>query len=169
MVLTWYYVRQMYPDSPNLNYEDDTTVAFFSLPFEALNNWSAHRVKLWGKEFQTAEAAYQFAKFRETAPTVAKQIANAPSPYAVFQISRANKHYTPNDWDTRKISVMTEVVRAKLEQNEDVCERLITTGDRIVAENSPWDDFWGLGSDGNGQNQLGNIWMQLRGEITNPS
>ena len=159
----------MYPDSPNLNYEDDTTVAFFSLPFEALNNWSAHRVKLWGKEFQTAEAAYQFAKFRETAPTVAKQIANAPSPYAVFQISRANRHYTPNDWDEHKIEVMTEVVRAKLMQNKDVWERLLATSKKLIVENSPVDDFWGLGPDQKGQNHLGNIWMQLRGEITNPS
>ena len=156
----------MYPDTYDLNYEDDSTVAFFSLPFETLNNWSAHRVKLWGREFQTAEAAYQFAKFHETTPDIAEQIAAAPSPWAVFQISRANKQHTPPDWDDQKLTVMTEVVRAKLEQNEDVRERLITTGNRIIAENSPWDDFWGLRPDGNGQNHLGNIWMRLRQEIT---
>lgn len=82
----------MYPNSTkNLNYETDDAVYWFSTPFEPLNNWSAHAVKLWSKTFSTVEHGYHYRKFTETAPEVAEEILAAPSPWAAMQIERKHK------------------------------------------------------------------------------
>ena len=60
---------------------------------------------------------------------------------------------------------MTEIVRAKVQRNEDVKEMLLGTGNKSIIENSPADDFWGVGKDGTGQNQMGKILMKVREEI----
>lgn len=60
---------------------------------------------------------------------------------------------------------MTELARAKAAQNEDVREMLLKTGTKRIVENSPWDDFWGIGPNGDGQNQVGKILMQVRDEL----
>ncbi|MBP9852788.1 MAG: hypothetical protein QG629_269 [Patescibacteria group bacterium] len=152
----------MYPERHDLNYQSQTAVAFFSVPYEALNNWSAHQVTVWGHTFPTAEHAFQWKKYSQTAPEVAVQILAAPSPWAAFQIAKASKNRRPKTWDEDKVALMRQIILAKLEQNEDVQERLQSTGDRMIIENSPWDPFWGVGPNGDGQNNLGKLWSELR-------
>ena len=60
---------------------------------------------------------------------------------------------------------MEDILRHKLEQNLYVKEKLLDTGDLEIIEDSPKDAFWGWGSDRNGENQLGRIWMKLRDEL----
>lgn len=156
----------MYPSSDkNLTYETDDTVYWFSTPFEPLNNWSAHAITIWGKTFTTLEHGYHYRKFSETAPEIASEIMTAPSPWAAMQIERRNKAKLRDDWKEVKIAIMTELLRAKVEQNEDVRECLLKTGDKRLVENSPWDSFWGCGADGKGQNWTGKLLMQVRNEI----
>lgn len=155
----------MYPDNYDLNFEDDKTIAFFSLPYEAFNNWSAHKVKIFGYEFQTAEAAFQYAKFKDSAPDLARQILEAPSPWQVFQIAKANRDKTPPDWKQSKLAIMEQIIRTKVDQNSDVKQRLMDSGTKTIMENSPWDSFWGAGPDGKGENNLGKIYMKIRKEI----
>ena len=50
---------------------------------------------------------------------------------------------------------MTEIIRAKVAQNEDVYACLLATDGKKIVENSPWDNFWGCGADGKGENQDG--------------
>ncbi len=40
--------------------------------------------------------------------------------------------------------------------------QLEKTDNREIVENSPIDDFWGIGPEGNGENQLGKPWMKIR-------
>jgi len=155
----------MYPDTYDLNFEDSGTVAFFSLPYEVFNNWSAHSVTIWNRTFPTAEHAYQYAKFSDADPAVAQQIASAISPWLAFQLSRKHRNLTPASWNEKKVSVMTEIITAKIEQHPDVKDRLIKTGIRKIVENSPWDSFWGIGPSGDGTNMVGVIYMQLRDSL----
>jgi hypothetical protein len=69
------------------------------------------------------------------------------------------------DWEEVKDRIMLEVVRAKLAQHEAVRELLLGTGDRPLIESSPRDRYWGDGGDGTGRNRLGEILMQVRGEL----
>lgn len=154
----------MYPDN-YLNQEDFNSVRFFSSPYDVLNNWGANRVKVWGKNFTSAEHAYQYKKFETTSPEVAESIFRAPSPWATYQIARQSGSLARKDWHTIKLSIMEEIIRAKAQQNDDVREQLMKTGNREIIENSPWDEFWGCGKSGKGLNHLGKLWMKVRSEF----
>lgn len=153
----------MYPDSKkNLNYETEDTVYWFTTAFDPLNNWSAHAVNIWDKTFPTAEHAYHYRKYSETKPEISQNIQGAQSPWAAMQIDRQNKQHRRKDWNEVKVGITTEIVEAKVGQNEDVLACLLKTGTKKVVENSPWDSFWGIGDDGQGQNHMGQILMNIR-------
>lgn len=89
------------------------------------------------------------------------------------------KQVTPFDakaWDAVKYDVVKAGNRAKYEQNPDLKEMLLSTGDSIMAEASPKDYVWGIAMDAKtaaktdpsewpGENLLGRILMELREEF----
>ncbi|MBU2539781.1 NADAR family protein [Patescibacteria group bacterium] len=153
----------MYPISDkNLNIETDEAVFFFTPAFHPLDNFSAHAVDLWGIKFPTAEHAFQWKKFSEVKPEVAKEILKAISPHVVKKISNTNKDKQPQTWHDEKVKIMEQILKAKAKQHEDVREALKRTGSRQIIENSPVDSFWGIGPDKRGQNVVGEIWMKIR-------
>lgn len=152
----------MWPEE-YLNYEDDEAIYWFSNPYEPLNNWSAHAVRIGGEEFKTVEHAYHYQKYKDDHPEVAKIIKEAPSPWAAMQIDRMHVKKRRSDWQKVKVGIMTELVTLKHTQNEDVRGILKRSAGKRIVENSPWDDFWGIGKDNNGENMMGKIWMQIRG------
>ena len=69
------------------------------------------------------------------------------------------------DWELVKVDRMTDIVRAKFEQNEELARKLLDTGDCFLVEDNDWGDrIWGQ-VNGQGANLLGNILMQVRQEI----
>ena len=58
-------------------------------------------------------------------------------------------------------------------RTRDYSRYLLQTGDKILIEDSPYDNFWGVGSDGKGRNQLGRclmdicecIWNLIKGRV----
>lgn len=153
----------MYPDEYR-NSEDDAAIYWFSSPFDALNNWSAHIVEVWRQKFMTLEHAYHFAKF-EPQSHAANEILNAKSPWESKQLASKYKSEMVDNWHDVKVEVMEELFRHKVQQNKDVKEILLKTGDRKIYENSPVDSFWGVGKDGNGENIMGKIQMKVRDEL----
>ena len=152
--------------SEGLNKETEEAVYFFSPAFDALNNFSAYTVRIWGRLFPTAEHAYQWKKFEATAPEVAEAVFAAGSPNEAQGTARMHKEKLPEDWHGKKVAIMEEIMRAKAEQHEDVREVLRRSGARRIVENSPVDSFWGAGPDGKGKNMVGEVWMKVRKEIT---
>jgi ribA/ribD-fused uncharacterized protein len=140
-------------------------VRFYTSPYYELDNFSAHQVCIWGKIFPTAEHAYQWKKFAESNPALADEILRAPSPYAVKQLSDAHKHEVQISFTGSKCNVMEEILRAKARQHTDVRNALVESGRKIIVENSPVDSFWGIGSEGDGENMLGKLWMQIRSAL----
>uniref|UniRef100_A0A915P3Z8 NADAR domain-containing protein n=1 Tax=Meloidogyne floridensis TaxID=298350 RepID=A0A915P3Z8_9BILA len=74
------------------------------------------------------------------------------------------------------LKIMYTVVRAKFEQNEQLFNMLIETGDACLIEASQTDLFWGIGcsmdsqkikiiDNWRGSNHMGNLLMQLRNEF----
>ena len=156
----------MYPESSDgLNRETDIAIYFFTTTFSCFSNFSSHAVQIWTRKFNTSEHAFQWKKFSEAAPDIAEKIFNAGSAEAAKRITIANRNKTPQDWDTRKVDVMREVLAAKLAQHEDVREQLLKTGTRDIVENALADGFWGNGPDGKGENWVGKIWMELREKL----
>lgn len=64
---------------------------------------------------------------------------------------------------------MTEAVRAKFSQHEDLAAILLGTGDAKLVEHTRNDAYWGDGGDGSGKNMLGQILMRVRAELAERS
>lgn len=142
-------------------------IGFYEREFYPLSNFSSFAVKWKGKVWATSEHAYQAAHFFKTAPVLAERIYKIRSAHEAYKLAKANADKAPENWHEIKVVVMEDIVRHKLKQNPYVMHKLMQTGERYIVEDSPKDDFWGWGPKKNGRNELGKIWMKIRGEINN--
>lgn len=136
-------------------------VLFYEREYYCLSNYSAFRVLLHRVDFDTAEAAYQWLKFPHR-PDIQAQIIAARSAHEAAEIGRANKEFRRADWDAVKLEFMREVLTAKASQHEIVRAKLRESGNRPLIENSLIDFFWGSGENGEGRNEMGKLWEEVR-------
>jgi ribA/ribD-fused uncharacterized protein len=152
-------------------------VCFYEQDFYVLSNFSAFRILWRGRDFDTSEATYHWERFAtgqegqspaigSMAWKVADAIRFAPSAHEAFKLAQENKNLQRRDWDTVKIGVMRDILRAKASQHEYVRRKLLATGDRELVENSWRDNFWGWGPNKDGKNMLGKLWMEVRAELS---
>ncbi len=144
----------------------DEFIGFYPREFFCLDNFSSFAVVYKDIKYPTVEHAYQSLKFTDTAPEIAKEIAECFSAHEAQKIAFANKDKQNPNWDAIKVNIMEELLRLKLEQNPYVKKKLLQTKNYTICEDSPKDAFWGIGQNRNGQNQLGKLWMKLRGEVS---
>lgn len=72
--------------------------------------------------------------------------------------------YLRNDWDDVKVSIMRGLLQQKFE-NSKLKELLLKTGDTYLEEGNTWGDkFWGV-YQGQGENTLGKLLMEIREKI----
>lgn len=153
-----------------------TQVFFYEQDFYVLSNFSAFALEWKGWRFDTAEAAYHWEKFAHKNESgisgpgqhecdVCYVIRRATSAHAAFKIAEANKDRRRSDWDTARVGIMRDILRAKVDQHEYVRRKLLATGGRELIEDSWRDDFWGWGPNRDGQNMLGKLWMEIRSEL----
>ena len=140
-------------------------VGFYPREFYVLDNFAAFQVDYRSRRWPTSEHAYQAAHFFDTEPRLVEDIAAARSPHDAFKIAQANAGKAPANWGEIKVEVMEEICRLKLRQNPYVEHKLRQTNDLPIVEDSTKDSFWGWGSDRQGRNELGKIWMRLRAEL----
>lgn len=143
----------------------DEVIGFYPREYYCFDNFSSFKVLYKGVLYSSVEEAYQTLGFIESCPEVAERIKNSYSAHEAQKIAYANKDKRQKDWDEVKVSVMEELLRAKIEQNPYVKKKLLETKDYMIVEDSPKDSFWGWGENRNGQNNLGKLWMKLREEI----
>jgi ribA/ribD-fused uncharacterized protein len=143
-------------------------VLFYEREFYPLSNFSAFRLHWKGYEYDTSEAAYQCEKFHCTG-MIAAEIRAASSAHIAFKVAERNRAYRRPDWDAIKVDVMREILRAKSDQHEYVRRKLLETGERELIEDSWRDDYWGWGPNRDGQNMLGELWMEVRAELRGAS
>ena len=148
-----------------LTLDNDTQVFFYEQEFYVLSNFSAFNVNVFGRDFQTAEHAYHWKKFCDTATCIASAVRFSRSAHAAFKTAESNKGFQRVDWDRVKVGFMRDILIAKVTQHEYVQRKLLSTGTRELIENSWRDSFWGWGKDRQGQNQLGRLWMEIRDSL----
>lgn len=136
-------------------------------PYGAFSSLYRRPVEFEGRDYPTAEHAYQAGKARKDA--VREWILSAPSPSLVAMA--AHGLYTWDivpDWSRIKFDRMRQVLRAKFAQHEDLRTLLLTTGDSRLVEVSRTDNAvnrtWGE-VNGKGQNMLGVLLMEVRAEL----
>lgn len=94
-------------------------------------------------------------------------------PRDVKKIGRGVANFNPEVWDEESIDAIVPHLIAKAEQNQSVMEELMSTGNLIIAEASPYDRVWGIGLRPDdpqalnskkwiGENRLGKAWMRVR-------
>ena len=130
-------------------------------PYGFMSNFYKSRIFLWGKWWQSTEAAYQSAKTFDDIEKESIRLAKTPRETR----NLGQKVQMRADWDIIKYNVMKECVLAKFVQHHDLLEQLLATGDEELIEESPVDSFWGCGADEKGQNMLGKILMEVRKEL----
>lgn len=142
-----------------------------------------YSVKMEGMEFNSTEAAFQAAKFKNLADRRAIQEATLPKQKypsgkaaklkAKELLDDYNKLpkevrdtlvYTEEEWNAKKMDVMYGVLRQKFSIPEHA-KKLVATGSAALVESNFWnDDFWGMHTAA-GKNELGRMLMRIRGEL----
>lgn len=118
--------------------------------------------------WSTVEHYYQAQKFIGTSDAMSiPLIHNAQTPELAAALGRDSTRQVRLDWEDVKTQVMREAVLQKFLTHTDIREILLTTGDKLIVENSPTDSFWGCGVNKTGHNHLGRILMSVREEIRN--
>lgn len=148
-----------------LSHPAEKRILFYS-PHEEnayLSNWYPASLFLKGKIWPSSEHYYQAQKVAGT--PFEEQIRRMESPRLTFEFTRRPEAPVRSDWEQVKVKAMHEAVYAKFAQNPELLERLLSTGDHEIVENSPVDYFWGVGEDGSGQNNLGKVLMEVRSQL----
>jgi hypothetical protein len=144
------------------------TIYFYKVndDYGCFSNFSPHPINLQGTYWSTVEHYYQAQKFVGTPDAVVIPVIHAaPTPEQAAALGRDRNRTVRPDWEQVKIQVMHEAVLIKFLTHIDIQTILISTGDRLIVENSPTDCYWGCGGDKTGQNHLGKILMSVRQEI----
>ena len=112
-------------------------------------------------EYPSSEHAYQASKTLDK--NIRKEISLLDSPGKAKRYWK-NKQIR-NDWQNVNLKIMLDIVRIKFKSNLMLAEWLKHTNNQELIEGNNWGDiFWGM-YNGNGENHLGKILMQVRSEI----
>lgn len=60
---------------------------------------------------------------------------------------------------------MWQAIQAKFMSHSLLAKMLLATQDQLLVENSPYDEYWGIGSNSKGHNHLGTLLMRLRHQL----
>ena len=155
-------------------------------PYGELCNWYWHHAPLIfeDKEYPTAEHLYQACKYQHSAAAraYAEAIRLCSTPHGAKLLGRRERlrmhgwqrrlcalidqhAVAPDpDWESRKLAVMSAVLRLKFDQDSQCRKVLRGTGAARLVERSR-DSYWGAGRDGRGANELGRLLEALRAEL----
>jgi hypothetical protein len=129
-----------------------------------LSNFSDHKAFLDGREYPTAEHAYQAAK------TLQLEHRRAFEAGTAGQAKRRGRSLVLRpDWELVKVSVMRGILATKFGADTQLAHRLVMTGSVTLMETNHWhDNVWGdcccgaTSCSEPGQNLLGQSLMWLR-------
>lgn len=110
----------------------------------------------------TVEHYFQAQKFLDLA--YREQIRLAHSPMGAKTLGQTRKIPIRPDWENVKETIMKHALRQKF-QHPELRSLLLSTKHRLLVEDSPYDRYWGVGSDRKGKNRLGVLLMEIREAI----
>ena len=139
-----------------------------------LSNWYLSDFTVNGIRYSSMEQYMMYQKailFHDT--KIAEKIMKTEDVAEIKQLGRLVSGYDDHIWSGVRQIVVYEGLLAKFSQNEDLKEKLLATGDKVLAECAVKDLVWGIGlsmtdpnrheiSKGNGQNLLGFTLMKVR-------
>lgn len=132
------------------------------------NFWGQHRflsnfypcvINYEGIIYPSTEHAYQAAKVLDTSTRYDISLMSTPG-----QAKKAGRIVKlREDWEHIKVSVMNTILCQKF-QDDQLAQKLVETYPHELVEGNTWGDrFWGV-CNGEGQNMLGVLLMQIRNQ-----
>ena len=113
----------------------------------------------------TVEHYFQAAKFPGSEhKQYRERIRTSGSPKQAKALGQTRKISIRSDWESVKENVMLYALRNKF-ANKKLKALLLSTNNRQLIENSPFDKYWGIGKNKNGKNRLGQLLMMVRDEF----
>ena len=146
-------------------------------PYGCFSNFYPAPFRYAGQEYRSSEQFMMAQKALAFWDTDAWQkILDAQAPADAKALGRTVKGYDDPLWSRIRFQVVRRGVRAKFQQNAELREILMSTGDRILVEAAARDTVWGVGMAANnpaimdpsqwrGQNVLGQVLMQVRSDL----
>lgn len=145
--------------------EENVNDIFFSRhdEQEPLGSASHHPFTLDGKEWLTVEHYYQAMLFDNVA--LQEKIRSQPNAKAAIAATKWRFFQKKKDWKKRRQVLMTRAVYTKCKTHPEVAEKLLSTEDFKLVENSAYDYFWGCGRDRRAENTYGKVMMNVREKL----
>ena len=117
------------------------------------------------KVWPSVEHYFQAQKFPDN-PDYQETIRVAKTSAQAKRLGKTTTIAIRPNWDTYRDEVMLAATREKFSDAHPVLkQKLLSTGNAVLNETSPLDNYWGLGRKRLGQNKLGRILMQVREEL----
>lgn len=106
---------------------------------------------------------------------IQKQILDCADPAGIKKLGRRVRKFDASVWDQVKYSIVLNGNWKKFSQNPQLRSFLLSTGDQVLVEASPYDTIWGIGLSADqaaagpqywrGENLLGFALMEVRDEL----
>lgn len=138
------------------------------------SQWWVSPFTVDGISYQTAEH-WMMCKKAELFGDEEQKIAilGNNSPAFAKKCGRKVLNFNPNVWQERSFDIVVEGNFHKFSQNDGLKEFLLSTGDDIIVEASPFDNIWGIGTQSHlpnpsqwkGKNLLGFALMEVRDRL----
>lgn len=147
------------------------------LEYGAFSQWANTPFTTNGMSYANAEQAMMAAKasmFMDFSTLI--QIMECVNPRSVKALGRQVRNYNDDIWNAVRLAIVTEINYAKFNQNRNLKDLLLSTGDKVIVEASPYDRIWGIGlapdhpdactpSRWQGENLLGQALMKVRDRL----
>lgn len=142
----------------------DSPIFFWTMKeFESFSNFFPSVLVIDGVVWPTVEHYFQAHKSLDTQEREMVRLAGTPAQSKKLGRSLQLRA----DWEEVKYEIMLKALRTKF-SDRGLKEILLSTADRTIYEDSPYDRIWGtgeLGGIGTGKNLLGKALMQVRNEL----
>lgn len=150
--------------------------------YAGLSNYYDSPIEYEGTMWKSNERAYQASKFTDKNYIEAIRNAHTSNDSKIFGSQNAGRWSKKEmidaikdakmrgvvirrDFDKIKDGIMYKINLAKYTQSDKMKKLLLSTGDSEIIEGSPFDSYWGCGSNLQGQNNLGKILMRIRSKL----
>ena len=160
--------------------ENNMSVLGFYAPDEEngyLSNWYPCSFRLGNYTYASAEQFLMAQKafvFHDN--NAFHKILSTTDQDTIKRLGRRVANYDDEVWSRLRGKILRRGLRAKFQQNPHLLEKLLATGNMVLAECAPRDKIWGIGMgvknpnvqkplEWNGQNLLGTVLMEVRSDL----
>lgn len=153
-------------------------IIYFWKPNQAngwLGNWFSSPFTVDGKNFVNSEHYFMWKKILMFQPELEDTILKMTNPKDMKYLGGKVKNYDDVIWGSARYGIMKAAVTEKFKQSPELKAQLLSTGNAILVEASPYDRIWGIGMNAQqarnskdgflGQNLLGKVLMEVRDEL----